>query len=122
MLASAAWIAQAPAQGAQPRASDGARTPVAGSGERRLILDALRRQLRSKPTFKVAFVAIAGSHAFVRAGEVVRDGDALQETDLFIEALLLRRTHGGRSRWQVLEFWNGPWQGALPRLIEYAKY
>lgn len=47
-------------------------------------------------------MAIATGHAFVRAGEVVPDGDVLQETDLFVEALLVQR--GGT--WRVVELWN----------------
>lgn len=100
------WGAQAPAPPAQPRSAGRVYTPAAGTPERKAILNALRQHLHASPAFKVAFVAISGTHAFVRAGEVVRDGGALQETDLFIEALLVKHANAGRARWTVLALWN----------------
>ena len=105
-LVFAACAAHAPAAAAQPRSPLDVWAPAAGSPERKGILNALRQRLQSTPTFKVAFVAVAGTHAFVRAGEVVRDGRAFQETDLFIEGLLVKNVEGGHTRWRVLEWWN----------------
>lgn len=72
---------------------------------RRAILDAVRRSAGTRATFNVAHLMISGDHAFVRAGEVVRDGDALQEIDLFVEALL-RRTRPKANRWRAIALWN----------------
>ena len=77
--------------------------PAAGTPVRKAVLDAVRRHLRSTATFKVAHLAVSGSYAFLRAGEVVPDGDNLQETDLFVETFLERGTDG---RWRVTYLWN----------------
>jgi hypothetical protein len=86
---------------AQGRA-DVVSTPAAGTPVRKAVLDAVRRHLNTTATFKVAHLAVSGSFAFLRAGEVVPDGDNLQETDLFVETLLERRN----GRWRVLHLWN----------------
>lgn len=78
--------------------------PRPGTTTRRALLDAMRRKLKARVTFKVAHMAVAGNIAFVRAGEIVQDGTQWQETDLFVEALLERPT--ARGRWRVVEFWN----------------
>lgn len=96
-------------------ASDGAgqatvtiTTPSAGTPTRRAVLDAIRRRLGIRVTFKVAHLAVAASPrssvAFVRAGEIVRDGASWQETDLFVEALLERPANS--RRWRVVAWWN----------------
>lgn len=70
---------------------------------RKAVLDAVRRHLKTTARFKVAHFTLSGAYAFLRAGEVVPDGDELQETDLFVETLLERRSNG---RWRVLLLWN----------------
>lgn len=87
---------------AQPRRTRPVVTPARGTPLRQALLDAVRRHLGTTSQFKVAHVAVWDSTAFVRAGEVVPDDGGLQETDLFVEALLERR--GGR--WTVRESWN----------------
>ncbi|MBC7895483.1 MAG: hypothetical protein H7066_08720 [Cytophagaceae bacterium] len=77
--------------------------PAAGTPVRRAVLDAVRRHLRSSATFKVAHFAVSGRYAFLRAGEVVQDDENLQETDLFVETFLERRSDG---RWRVVHLWN----------------
>jgi hypothetical protein len=83
-------------------------SPAPGTATRRAVLDALRRRLGSAVTFKVAHLAVTtgktGNIAFVRAGEIVRDGDAWQETDLFVEALLERSA--STRRWRAVAMWN----------------
>lgn len=76
--------------------------PAPGTSTRRLILDAVRSALRTTAQFKVAHLAVWNSLAFLRAGEVVADGEQLQETDLFVEVLLERRA----GQWVVREMWN----------------
>lgn len=76
--------------------------PAAGTAARKGVLDAVRRHLRTAALFKVAHLAVSGPYAFVRAGEVVPDGESLQETDLFVEAMLVR----ANGRWRVLHLWN----------------
>lgn len=77
--------------------------PAAGTPVRRAALHAVRRHLKTTATFKVAHFAVSGSYAFLRAGEVVNDGENLQETDLFVETMLER---GKDGRWRVLHLWN----------------
>ncbi|MGQ0646195.1 MAG: hypothetical protein ACT4P7_01420 [Gemmatimonadaceae bacterium] len=91
--------------GAQGRDPQMPWTPAAGSPTRRGILAAVRQHVGTTATFKVAHLVVMGDYAFVRAGEVVRDGDDLQETDLFIEALLQRRNPRA-AQWRAVELWN----------------
>lgn len=77
--------------------------PAAGTPVRKAVLDAVRRHLRTSAVFKVPHLAVSGPTAFLRAGEVVPDGDNLQETDLFVEVLLERRANGD---WRVVHLWN----------------
>ena len=76
--------------------------PAAGTPDRKAVLDAVRRHLTTKAVFKVGHFAVSGSYAFLRAGEVVQDGENLQETDLFVEALLVR----SNGRWRIVHLWN----------------
>jgi hypothetical protein len=87
---------------ARAQARSAVTMPAAGTPARKGVLDAVRRHLRTTAVFKVAHLAVSGPYAFVRAGEVVPDGETLQETDLFVEAML-ERTKG---RWRVLHLWS----------------
>ncbi|MBL8961220.1 MAG: hypothetical protein JNJ98_15290 [Gemmatimonadetes bacterium] len=87
---------------AQPSARLSVVAPAPGTPVRRQVLGAVRSALQITSQFKVAHLAVWGSFAFVRAGEVVADGEQLQETDLFVEALLEQRA----GQWVVRELWN----------------
>lgn len=87
---------------AQPRRTRQVVVPARGTPLRQALLDAVRQHVGTKSQFKVAHLAVWDSVAFVRAGEVVPDDEGLQETDLFVEALLERRS----GRWTVRESWN----------------
>ena len=92
-----------PAATVEAQAKAAVTMPAAGTPVRKAVLDALRRHLKTRAVFKVGHLAVSGSHAFFRGGEVVPDGDNLQETDLFVEALLERSRTG---RWRVVHLWN----------------
>ena len=93
---------------------DKTRTPAAGSPERKMILDAVRRKLKVKSQFKVDHLKVNGAWAYLRGGEVVNIEGELQETDLGVDVLLKRRGVKANSPWTVVEIWTLPTDTTQP--------
>ena len=92
-----------------------ATTPAQGSAERKALLDAVRARLRIKSQFKVYHLKVNGDWAFFHGGEVVPvEGEELQETDLDVKALLVRKRAGGKAAWAVAELWTLPAEHEQP--------
>jgi glutamate--cysteine ligase len=72
------------------------------------------------PVLEVARELVALSREGLRR-QAVLDAAGRDETQFLepLEAIVERGTSPARY---VLERWNGPWQGALTKLVEYAKY
>jgi glutamate--cysteine ligase len=80
----------------------------------------LQAQAPDAPVLEVARELVALSRAGLRR-QAVRNA-AGQDEALYLEPLEAILERGTSPARHVLERWNGPWQGALSRLIEYAKY
>ena len=100
------------------------RTPPAGSPERQAILDAVRREVKTRARFRVHGLLVWGTLAYVRCGEIVPlEGGELQETDLDIAALVERGT-SANAPWTVREIWTlptheeRPWDSFRARVAE----
>jgi hypothetical protein len=81
-------------------------TPPAGA-PRQAIVDAVRARIGSTSEFQIDHLRETAGWAFLRATEIVRlEGEASQETDLTVAALLQRAD--GSGAWQVRELWTLP--------------
>jgi glutamate--cysteine ligase len=80
----------------------------------------LQAQAPDATVLEVARELVALSRAGLRR-QAVRNAAGQDET-VYLEPLDAIVERGTSPARQVLESWNGPWQGALSRLIEYAKY
>lgn len=63
-------------------------TPAPEGAERRAIMNAVRKRVRTKAVFEVSHLLAADGWAFIRCGEVVTVEGERQETDLYVVALL----------------------------------
>lgn len=80
-------------------------TPEKGSPERKAILDAVRQKLKISNQFEVQHLKADQRWAFFTGNAlVIIDGEKV-ETDS-IQALLEKRTIGGKHSWVVVELWN----------------
>ncbi|HVG38284.1 MAG TPA: hypothetical protein VM870_03285 [Pyrinomonadaceae bacterium] len=97
------------------------RTPEKGSPERKAILDAVRRKLKTSTQFEVDHLKVSGRWAFFRGNAVVfTDGEKV-ETDS-VQALLERREEAaGVGRWAVVEIWNLEQSGTAEMAQNFAR-
>lgn len=111
MLATLALLACAPPLLASPARAAAASTPAPGSALRRELLQAVKAHLGLRSSFKLSALKVAGDWAWFEGTEVLAvAGDALQETDLTVQALLRRE----QGRWKVDLLWSLPQDDVAP--------
>jgi glutamate--cysteine ligase len=80
----------------------------------------LQAQAPDAPVLEVARELVAIAREGLRRQAVRNAAD--QDETLYLEPLEAILERGSSPARELLERWNGPWQGSLSKLIEYAKY